>query len=58
MKRILFFLFAIAACAGCGQKGPLYLPGDPSEILSAPASEPTGAAEDEEDNEDRAEPVP
>jgi predicted small lipoprotein YifL len=32
---------------GCGQSGPLYLPGNPSRIESLPP-EPTGAEEEEE----------
>ena len=35
---------------GCGQSGPLYLPGNPSEVQQAPASQDEGD-EDEADNE-------
>ena len=53
MTRISLLLAMIIAffLAGCGQSGPLYLPGDPSEIRDAPQpaeSEP----EDEEDDKD------
>ena len=51
----------LAAClvlvAGCGQKGPLYLPGDPSEMQTeipeiGPDSLPGGeAADDDVDDE-------
>ena len=47
MLRLLCALLFIAALSGCGQSGPLYLPGDPSEIRSVPP-EPT----EEEDTED------
>lgn len=49
-------IFAIAlsglfALAGCGQKGPLFLPGDPSEIQTEiPRQVP--ATEDEDDEEE------
>jgi predicted small lipoprotein YifL len=46
----LILLFAAISCFslfGCGQSGPLYLPGDPSEIRDAPR--PVENAEDEED---------
>ena len=35
MTRLLFLLAAVGgvtAATGCGQSGPLYLPGDPSEV--------------------------
>jgi len=50
----------LAACllllAGCGQKGPLYLPGDPSEMQMeipeiGPGSLPGGEATDGEPDE-------
>jgi predicted small lipoprotein YifL len=46
----LILLFAAISCFslfGCGQSGPLYLPGDPSEIRDAPR--PVESAEDEEE---------
>ncbi len=49
MKRLLVALVALYfACiaAGCGQSGPLYIPGDPSRIETAP---PPPQEEDEED---------
>jgi predicted small lipoprotein YifL len=35
MKRLTFLLAVIASLsflAGCGQSGPLYIPGDPSQM--------------------------
>jgi predicted small lipoprotein YifL len=32
----------VAMLAGCGQKGPLYLPDSKSPVVDAPASTPTG----------------
>ena len=38
---------------GCGQKGPLFLPGDPSAIRSTtPVTAPAGGTETDEDDED------
>ena len=56
MTRLILSLAAISCLAlfGCGQSGPLYLPGDPSEIRSVP--QPVENAQDEEDedgNDDR-----
>jgi len=46
---LLFFSFA-----GCGQSGPLYLPGDSSEIQNPPGetSIPREEQEDEADKQD------
>ena len=44
-------LAALLTLAGCGQSGPLYLPGDPSQVES-PASEIPGLESSEEDDED------
>ncbi len=50
MRRTLLALAALASLlAGCGQSGPLYLPGNPSEIKSAPP--PQEQAETEDDAE-------
>ena len=53
MKRLFILLFGLAtlnAAAGCGQSGPLYLPGNPSEVR-APQQEPAqeGASEERTD---------
>ncbi len=44
-------LFLILLIAGCGQSGPLYVPGDPSSIQSPP-EEPQAIEEKDEDAED------
>ncbi|MDH3266168.1 MAG: hypothetical protein OEM25_04305 [Gammaproteobacteria bacterium] len=40
-------------CAGCGQSGPLYVPGDPSSINVPPTAEASDEDEDakEEDSQ-------
>lgn len=52
VHRWILIILASAAVAGCGQKGPLYLPGDPSSIYAAPPQQTDQAAEDVDDDED------
>ena len=47
MTRLYLLLAFIFFLAGCGQSGPLYIPGDPSEVRDPPP-----AAETESDEED------
>ncbi|HEX2139654.1 MAG TPA: lipoprotein [Woeseiaceae bacterium] len=43
--------------AGCGQKGPLYLPGDPDEgRIVIPGAEPEDGQEADEDEQDEPSP--
>ena len=37
---------------GCGQSGPLYVPGNPSTIRTPPQSETTQKTDESEDDED------
>jgi len=50
-SKFLAALLLMFALAGCGQSGPLYLPGDPSEVQSLP-SEISLPAEEEDDEAD------
>ena len=52
LNRIVLLLLAGLVVAGCGQKGPLYLPGDPSTIYSAPPQQNNATAEDDEDDDE------
>ena len=54
---LIAFIISLAFVAACGQQGPLFLPGSPSEIQSAVQEQQTAPAEgseedDEEDVED------
>ena len=49
-------LLAMALSVGCGQQGPLYLPGDPSEMRSIDAEIPA-LEEDDTDEEENAQPA-
>ena len=37
---------------GCGQKGPLYLPGDPSAVKTDIPAQPAGEQESNEEEDD------
>jgi predicted small lipoprotein YifL len=54
MKR-LTFLIAVVACmflfSGCGQSGPLYVPGNPSTMAVPPSPQTTGEDESEEEKD-------
>ena len=54
MKRFLATICAfLFISAGCGQSGPLYIPGDPSRIEQPPPTAEAPAEEEEaEDNGD------
>jgi predicted small lipoprotein YifL len=55
MKRLILALAAFSfvfLASGCGQSGPLYIPGNPSKISNPPpAAESTAEEEGEEDSE-------
>ncbi len=52
-KILLVLLCSIFAIAACGQKGPLFLPGDPSTIQTeVPAQEEAEEEKDEEIDEE------
>jgi len=54
MKRLLILICGFAALnivAACGQSGPLYLPGNPSEIRT-PQELPTEEESDEKKSEE------
>jgi len=56
MKRVCLLLTALAlafVATGCGQSGPLYIPGNPSKIQNPPPAEDDQAEEEkeEEDND-------
>ena len=54
LKIICALFFSLSAVTGCGQKGPLFLPGDPSavktDIPAQPAPEQEPKEEDDEDD--------
>ncbi|MDJ0748740.1 MAG: lipoprotein [Woeseiaceae bacterium] len=52
MKRLFAALAAVSflfMATGCGQSGPLYIPGNPSKIQQQPP-QAESTAEEEEDN--------
>lgn len=52
LNRWMLTALAGAVLAGCGQKGPLYLPGDPSSIYAAPPQQISQPAEEVDDDDD------
>ena len=46
---VLLFAFALV---GCGQSGPLYLPGNPSQVQVPPTQQQQPPAQSEDDDED------
>jgi len=56
IKTLSAALFSLIFAAGCGQKGALFLPDDPSTIStnmpSQAEAQPAAEDEDEQDNED------
>jgi predicted small lipoprotein YifL len=54
MKRLIATFVAISfifLATGCGQSGPLYIPGNPSRI-EAPSEAPAETAEEKEEEND------
>ena len=52
MRRFLTALFAILFVTGCGQTGPLYIPGNPSRIEPPPPAAEEETEEEAEDDRD------
>lgn len=59
MNRLILALAALSfifLASGCGQSGPLYIPGNPSKISNPPpAAESTADEESEEEGESESE---
>ena len=51
-RKALAAVLLILSLVGCGQSGPLYLPGDPSEVQNLPTQVPELPEDDEDDDED------
>ena len=49
MTRFACLFALLLFLVGCGQSGPLYLPGDPSEIREPPERPVENGEEDEEE---------
>lgn len=56
MKRLTFLMGMLASLlfiSGCGQSGPLYVPGNPSQMAVPPAQESENdSASEEQDGDD------
>ena len=57
-KSLVILLFSLLLIAACGQKGPLFLPGDTNQIsTSIPAQQTAPVEQVEEDKDDEDDPV-
>jgi predicted small lipoprotein YifL len=57
-KSLVIFLFSLLLIAACGQKGPLFMPGDTNQIsTSMPATQTAPVERVEEDKDDEDDPV-
>jgi predicted small lipoprotein YifL len=54
VKALVFLLLSAIYIAGCGQKGPLFLPGNTNEVST---SIPRQQAERDEDDDDDEKPI-
>lgn len=53
MKRLTFLIAAFAFMflfSGCGQSGPLYIPGNPSQMAVPPSQPPVSEEEEAKEN--------
>jgi predicted small lipoprotein YifL len=53
IQSVASLVFAVLVLAGCGQKGPLILPGNPSEVRTVPEQEQAETDRDEGSEEER-----
>ena len=56
-KSLVIFLFSMLLIAACGQKGPLFLPGDTNQISTSMPEQQQSAPTEEEDKDDEDDPV-
>jgi predicted small lipoprotein YifL len=52
MRSFMLFLLTLLFVAGCGQKGPLFLPGDPSQVRTTTPQQQPADDNDDDDDED------
>ena len=51
-KSIVLLFLSLAFLSACGQTGPLFLPGNPSQIQTSPSTEVPSEENDDEDEEE------
>lgn len=56
-KSLVIFLFSLLLIAACGQKGPLFLPGDTNQISTSMPEQQQSVPVEEEDKDDEDDPV-
>lgn len=50
-KTLILFLISMLYVTGCGQKGPLYLPGNTNEVSTSIPQQQEAGQEDEDEEE-------
>ena len=50
--KVFVVLLIAFGLAGCGQSGPLFVPGDPSSVKETPSSESSVEISEEDNEED------
>ena len=58
LTRIAIALLTTIVLAGCGQKGPLFLPGDPNSVRITTPPQNAEQAEDDRDDDDEDDETP
>ncbi len=56
-KSLIIFLFSLLLIGACGQKGPLFLPGDTNQISTSVPQQQQPVPVEEEDEDDEDDPV-
>lgn len=57
LTRIAIVLLSTFVLAGCGQKGPLFLPGDPSAVRTTTPQQGNQQAEEGDEDDDDETPI-
>ena len=56
-KSLVIFLFSLLLIAACGQKGPLFLPGDSNQISTSMPEQQQSVPVEEDEDDDEDDPV-
>jgi predicted small lipoprotein YifL len=56
-KSLVIILFSLLLIAACGQKGPLFLPGDSNQISTSMPEQQQSVPVEEENKDDEDDPV-
>jgi len=57
VTSFVLLLLSLAFLSACGQTGPLFLPGNPSEIQTSSSAEQSAEETDDDEDEDEQDPT-